>query len=173
MRGNVRRMTERFARRERNTLAEMLLAVGPDAPTLCDGWASRDLAAHLVLRERKPLAAAGIMLKSFAGHNKRVQDRLAAGDYARLVAKFREPAALSPARIGGLDEAMNFTEFFVHTEDVRRGTPGWTPRELPEAYVDALLDGVRRSARFQGRNLAGTIVVHAPGREPFTVGTGG
>lgn len=166
-------MNERFARRERNELADALLAAGPDAPTLCDGWASRDLAAHLVLRERKPLAAAGIMIKVFAGHNKRVQDRLAAGDYAQLVAKFRVPAALSPARIGSLDEAMNFTEYFVHTEDVRRGTPGWTPRELPEAYGDALLKGVRRSAGFQGRRLPGTIVVQAPGQEPFTVGTGG
>jgi uncharacterized protein (TIGR03085 family) len=166
-------MTERFASGERNVLAQTLLDAGPDAPTLCDGWKSRDLAAHLVLRERKPLAAAGIMLKPFAGLNRRVQDRLAARDYAALVAKFRVPAALSPARIGGLDEAMNFAEFFIHTEDVRRATPGWTPRELPGPFVDALFKGVRRSAQFQGRKLPGTIVVQAPGREPFTVGAGG
>jgi len=166
-------MTDRFAPGERNALAETLLAAGPDAPTLCDGWASRDLAAHLVLRERRPLAAAGIMLKPFAGYNRRVQDRLAAGDYAHLVARFRVPSAFSPARIGGLDEAMNVVEFFVHTEDVRRGTPGWTPRQLPKAFEDALLEKARGSARFQGRKLPATIVVQAPGEEPFTVGTGG
>src|SRR5437868_4661783 len=100
-------MAARFARDERATLAETLLAAGPDAPTLCAGWTTRDLAAHLVLRERKPLAAAGIVLKPFAGLNKRVQDRLAAGDYAALVATFRVPSPFGPARIGAVDEAMN------------------------------------------------------------------
>lgn len=165
-------MSERFAPGERNVLAQTLLAAGPDAPTLCDGWASRDLAAHLVLRERKPLAAAGIMLKPLAGLNKRVQDQLAAGDYAALVAKFRVPSAFSPARIGGLDEAMNFAEYFIHTEDVRRATPGWTPRELPEGFQEALFKSARKTAKFKGRKLPATIVVRAPGREPFTVGTG-
>src|SRR3954466_12386279 len=36
------------AKRERLLLADLLEAVGPEAPTLCEGWNSRDLAAHVV-----------------------------------------------------------------------------------------------------------------------------
>src|SRR5262249_52743320 len=36
---------------ERAELCDLLDELGPDAPTLLDGWTTRDLAAHLVLRE--------------------------------------------------------------------------------------------------------------------------
>ena len=45
---------------ERRRFADALLEVGPDAPTLCDGWSTRDLAAHVVLRDRRPDAAGGL-----------------------------------------------------------------------------------------------------------------
>ncbi len=45
------------ARAERAALADLMLEVGPDSPTLCGDWTTRDLAAHLVLRERRPEAA--------------------------------------------------------------------------------------------------------------------
>src|SRR5690606_24047731 len=44
-----RSMTE-HARAERHALADLLMAVGPDAPTLCAGWTTAHLAAHLVVR---------------------------------------------------------------------------------------------------------------------------
>ncbi len=48
-----------FAKRERLLLADLLETAGPDAPTLCEGWRTRDLAAHVVVRERRPDAAGG------------------------------------------------------------------------------------------------------------------
>src|SRR5882762_622635 len=36
---------------ERRELCDLFLELGPDAPTLCEGWTTLDLAAHLVLRE--------------------------------------------------------------------------------------------------------------------------
>ena len=48
-----------YSREERRALCELLDETGPDAPTLCEGWTTGDLAAHLVLRERRPDAAAG------------------------------------------------------------------------------------------------------------------
>ena len=42
------------AKRERLLLADLLETAGPDAPTLCEGWTTRDLAAHVVVRERRP-----------------------------------------------------------------------------------------------------------------------
>lgn len=48
---------------ERQGLSDLLLELGPDASTLCAGWDTVDLAVHLVVvRERKPLAAPGILL---------------------------------------------------------------------------------------------------------------
>jgi uncharacterized protein (TIGR03085 family) len=160
-----------FARSERAALADALLAAGPGAPTLCEGWATRDLAAHLVLREHRPDAAAGIMLDAVAGHTKKVQDRLAAGDYPALVDRVRRgPLLLRP-----FDEAMNVVEFFVHLEDVRRAAPGWTPREIPPPYARALAGRVKTSARMSARRFPARIEVSGPGVEPFKVNerTGG
>jgi hypothetical protein len=44
-------MTAPIDVRERLELCDLLLELGPDAPTLCEGWTTADLAAHLVLRE--------------------------------------------------------------------------------------------------------------------------
>ena len=157
-----------FARSERAAFADALLAAGPDAPTLCEGWATRDLAAHVVLRERRPDAAAGIMLKPVAGHTKKVQDGLAGGDYRALVAKVQAPPAW--LRLTGLDEAMNLVEYFIHLEDVRRAEPGWTPRELPADMTAALAKRVRTSARLSTRKFPARIAVRPTGAEAFTAG---
>ena len=47
------------AQDERQALCDLLADIGPDQPTLCTGWRTADLAAHLVLRERRPDAGAG------------------------------------------------------------------------------------------------------------------
>ena len=46
---------------------------GRTRPTLNEGWTTRDLAAHLVVRERRPDAAAGILLPPLRGHGERVR----------------------------------------------------------------------------------------------------
>src|SRR3954467_11066574 len=65
------------AQRERAALVETMRAAGPDAPTLCGDWTTRDLAAHLILRERRPDAAAGILISKLAGYTARKQRQLA------------------------------------------------------------------------------------------------
>jgi uncharacterized protein (TIGR03085 family) len=47
----------------------------------------------------------------------------------------------------GMDERANAVEFFVHHEDVRRGAPGWQPRELSGGESDMLWQRLRM-ARF-------------------------
>lgn len=114
----------RYARGERERLADLLAAAGPEAPTLCAGWTARDLAAHLVLRERRPDAAAGIRLGPLAGWTGRVQRGYARRPYGELLRMFRSgPPALSPFALPGADEAANLVEYFVHAEDVRRAGP--------------------------------------------------
>lgn len=166
-------MTKGYAAGERDALADTLLAVGPDAPTLCAGWTTRDLAAHLVLRERHFVAASGILLKPMAGINERVQRRLAGGDYAELVGQVRRSPWWTPFRIPAVEEAANITEMFVHHEDVRRAVPGWTRRPLAGGYAEALRKRLRPSAKFACRRFPATITVRIPGHDPFRIGAGG
>ena len=51
-----------FSDVQRHKLVHLLREVGPDAPTLCEGWTTLDLIIHLVIRENYPLAAAGMMV---------------------------------------------------------------------------------------------------------------
>jgi uncharacterized protein (TIGR03085 family) len=133
-----------FAQAERARLADLLEQVGADAPTLCTGWRARDLAAHVVLRERRPDAAVGIIVRPLAGHTRSVQDHLAGTPWPDLVATVR---SRSPLLVGPLDDLINSTEFFVHCEDVRRAQPGW--ELLPD---DPRRDGVLwRVLRSRGR----------------------
>jgi uncharacterized protein (TIGR03085 family) len=127
-----------YARDERLALAAMLDKAGPDADTLCQGWRAADLAAHLVLRERRPDAGAGIMGGPLAGHTRRVQRAMVAKTpYPLLVETLRNgPPRYSLFGIPGADERLNFAEFFVHHEDVRRAQPGWEPRELEQAATE-------------------------------------
>ena len=56
----ARRMTRALlARRERAALCDLALVLGEDAPTLCGAWTAKDLVAHLLVRERSPLAVSG------------------------------------------------------------------------------------------------------------------
>ncbi|RQX24838.1 TIGR03085 family protein, partial [Micromonospora chalcea] len=72
----------RYARTEREALADLMLELGPDAPTVNEGWTTRDLAAHLLVRERRPDAAGGILLPPLRGYGESVRRRIAAGPYA-------------------------------------------------------------------------------------------
>jgi uncharacterized protein (TIGR03085 family) len=129
-----------YARDERAALCTLLDETGPDAPTLCEGWQTRDLAAHLVLRERRPDAAAGVIGGPFAGHARRVQQTLASRTpYPRLVQQIRTgPPVLSFFGIPGMDERANLVEYFVHHEDVRRAADGWHQRDVSPGLTEAL-----------------------------------
>lgn len=120
------------ARDERTALCDLLAELGPDQPTLCAGWQTGDLAAHLVLRERRPDAGAGVLGGPLAGYTRRVQDRLLARTpFPRLVDMIRTgPPRLSLFALPGMDERANLVEYFVHHEDVRRAQPSWQPRTI-------------------------------------------
>jgi len=127
----------------RAALAESLLAAGPDAPTLCEGWSARHLAAHLVLREHSVWAAGIPGGPLNAGMERRLEqmaERAAnPADFAALVRRFAAgPGRLSPFSLPGVDRAANLLEYFVHTEDVRRAREQWAPRALETEYEDAL-----------------------------------
>ncbi|MFE7777419.1 TIGR03085 family metal-binding protein [Streptomyces sp. NPDC057445] len=151
------------AKRERLLLADLLEATGADAPTLCEGWNTRDLAAHTVVRERRPDAAAGILLSPLRGRLERVQAEFAAKPYAELIQLIRTgPPKLSPYAIKQVDEGANTVEFYVHTEDVRRAQRDWTPRELDPVFADVLWSRLEKAARLLGRKSPVGVVLRRP-----------
>jgi len=121
-------------------LCAVLDESGPQAPTLCAGWLTADLAAHLVLRERRPDAAFGILGGPLSGYTDRVRRRMTARTpYPLLVETIRTgPPRLSVYGIPGVDAKLNLAEFFVHHEDVRRAQPDWTPRTLDPRLTDLI-----------------------------------
>lgn len=160
-----------YSREERLALCDLLDATGPEAPTLCEGWLTRDLAAHLVLRERRPDAAAGVLGGPVAGYTALVQRRLGQRlTYPQLVAAFRDgPPRLSAFSLPGVDEKVNTVEYFVHHEDVRRAQPEWEPRDISEGLAAALW-GRLRSARFLMRKApVGIELARDDGDGPYRV----
>jgi len=162
-----------FAETERAALVDALRSVPPDAPTLCAGWTARDLAAHLVVRERRPDASPGIVVPALRGRMERVRSGYARRPYPELIELIASgPPWTSPFAWPGVDAALNFTEHLIHTEDVRRGGRGWTPRELPAAEQQAVWTVLQRRARLFFRAAAVTVVLVDPDGARTQVGSG-
>jgi uncharacterized protein (TIGR03085 family) len=155
----------KFARDERIGLCDTFLAVGPDAPTLCGDWTTRDLAAHLVVREGRPDAAAGMFLPMLASHLESVQRTTAALPWEQLVEKVRSgPPRLSPFALPGVDEKANLSEYFIHHEDVlRAGDHGDARRSLSDEEQTALWELLPRIARMTMRNVRTGVVADCAG----------
>jgi uncharacterized protein (TIGR03085 family) len=151
------------AQRERLLLADLLERSGPDAPTLCEGWTTREMAAHLVVRERRGDAAAGTLVPRLADRLVRVRAEYAAKPYDELIHLIRTgPPRLSPFALKQFDEAANTVEFFVHSEDVRRAAPDWTPRTIDPVFADALWRRLEQGARVLGRRSPVGLVLRCP-----------
>lgn len=151
------------AQRERLLFADLLERSGPDAPTLCPGWTTRELAAHVVVRERRGDAAAGALIPMLADRLDRVRREYAGKPYEELIRLIRTgPPRLSPFSVKQLDEATNTVEFYVHAEDVRRAAPDWTPRPIDPVFADALWTRLERIARLLGRRCPVGLVLRRP-----------
>ncbi len=169
-------MSSSPAQLERGHLADALEAAGPDAPTLCAGWTSRDLAAHLVARERRPDSTPGLLLRPLSGWTERVRRRYAARPYAELVDLVRSgPPRTSPFAVPGVDRVVNLTEHFVHTEDVVRGAltgaPA-APRVLGPGVDDALWGVLRARGRVMLGRAGVSVVLATPDGREHPVGSG-
>lgn len=161
------------AQRERAALVETMREVGPDAPTLCGDWTTRDLAAHLVVRERRLDATPGIMVPALAGYTDRVQRQTAQGsEWEELLDKVASgPPLYSPFKL--LDPVANMGEMYIHHEDVRRARSGWEPRPLDDATVTALTRSLPLMARMTLAKAPARLALKTPqGKTLATVGKG-
>ncbi len=157
-----------LAQQERNTLCDLFVVRGSDAPTLCEGWLTADLAAHLVVRERRPDSGPGLVWPPLAGYTDKV--RRAVRDrtpWEKLIETVRRgpPLLLRP-----FDGPMNTVEFFIHVEDVRRAQDGWEPRPISPELADALWARVGPGG--MAKRVPAAIVITSPGRADKERGTG-
>ena len=149
---------------ERLHLEETLRAADPLAPTLCEGWQVRHLAAHLYLRRHQPWRAFSQGDGSvFATLAEEAKDP---ARYAELLEEFSAPVPrISPMALadGPLGPATNTTEYVIHHEDVRRGAGPVPARTLPGEHSDKLFDAVAQFARLALRGLEVGVVLAVPG----------
>jgi uncharacterized protein (TIGR03085 family) len=161
------------AQRERAALVDTMRSVGPDAPTLCEGWETRDLAAHLVIREYRADAAPGILIPFFAGHTEKVQNAVAAKtEWDALLDKVASgPPLYSPLKL--LDPVANIGEMFIHHEDVRRAQPNWAPRILEPKLAKSLRRTLPLMARMTLAKVPGRVALRIPeGKTVLIAGSG-
>lgn len=133
------------AREERALLCDLALEVGGSAPTLCGDWDVKELVAHLLVRERSPLGAPGILIPQLESLTEREMHRAARASLTTLVGKLR--TARSPLALPGVDQLVNTLEYFVHHEDIRRAQHDWEPRPLDRRTTDALWRAIGTNGR--------------------------
>ena len=159
-----------FVDRERSALADLMAKLGPDAATCCGGWTTAHLAAHLVVRDRRPDAMAGYTIEA-TGHGgplvawaHRAEDHLrTTTPYATVVDRVRSgPPVWLPMAWPPVAQAINTTEFAIHHEDVRRAQPDWTPRTLSPADQDTLWSAAGLYAR-RGAGRRGVVLRRTDG----------
>ena len=164
-----------LATEERDGICDTLIELGPDQPTLCVGWTTRDMIAHLVIRERRPDVAVGILVRPFSGHMSNVMAQIAEQPFDELIATFRSgPPWWTIYAIPGVGDRANMSEFYVHHEDIRRAQPDWQPRPTDVHREDALWGGLTNP---MGRSavpalLGGGVVLRAAGRRDVVVKKG-
>ncbi len=156
-----------LAQTERAALADLFAELGPDQPTLCEGWDTDDLLAHLLIRERQVFAAVGTWITPLAGLTARVSARYKQRPWTEQIELYRSgPPGFSPFSWGSLDEKANGMEMFIHHEDARRGQPDWEPRILDQATRDELVRMLGSALVLRGLRKIGVPVTARLTDEP-------
>lgn len=158
---------------ERAALSDLLDELGPDEPTLCEGWTTRDLLAHLLVRERRPDAAVGIIVPLLAKRTNQVMASIAEKPFDDMVEQFRSgPPLWSPFAVPMLGDKANCVEFFVHHEDVRRAQPSWEVRADDAARDDAMWKVLKMMGRLMYRRSPVGVTLRSTGRTDLVVKKG-
>ena len=140
--------------------------LGPDAPTLCEGWTTRDLAAHLWVRENRLDAAAGLFLSPLASHLDEVTAQVLERDFDDLVDGWgRGAGKINPFRY--LDPLINGAEHFVHHEDIRRANGRTEERDFSQAVLKQLHTQLKRMAPGMLAKSAMPVVLEPVGFQPL------
>ncbi|NEA33042.1 TIGR03085 family metal-binding protein [Streptomyces sp. SID13031] len=153
-----------YSKVERLALCDLFDQVGPDQPTLCEGWTTHDLAVHLYVRESDPIASPGIMIAALADTTaRRMEHAKTKYSFTEIVDKVRNgPPGFSIYSFPGLGHNLNTTEYFVHHEDARRAVEGFTVRELPAEQQHGLWRAVKFTVKTMTRKAPTGLVLRLP-----------
>lgn len=145
---------------ERSALADSLVAVGPQAPTVCGDWTAFDLAAHVVAAERaagipafciRTLAARGVQFSPRTEVARWVIRRQRRIGYHALIARLRQPSPrllLAPKMV-----TFSLFEVWTHHDDLT------TANELAHDVPEYLAEAIPWLVRYQTRRLPTTRLV--------------
>ncbi|MBP8880840.1 MAG: TIGR03085 family protein [Dermatophilaceae bacterium] len=152
-----------YAQAERHALCDLMLRLGPDAPTLCHPWRTRELAAHLRIRETRPDLAIGMLIKPLEGRLDSATESMAQGDFEALVTDVRNgPPKWTPAKLSLIDQAINAMEFFIHHEDVLRAQPDWRPRVLTPGHEVTVWGALVQASMLLYRRAEVGVILETP-----------
>lgn len=154
---------DKLARTERLRLVSAARLAGPEAPTLCEGWTTRDLATHLVIRERHPVAALGIFNSRFTGRLEGAEKSYETMPYSTLLGLVASPPAWHPGGWPGVETATNTAEYLVHHEDIRRAQIEWMPRRLSLAENKEVWSQCRLALLPFAAKLKNRVEIVSPG----------
>ena len=165
-----------YAHYERAALCESALRLGPQAPTLCEGWSVRDLMAHIAMRDRRPEAVgviAGGRLGDWAEHTR---SRYTLRPFEDLVDMVRTgPHELSPFRLPKVGD-INLQEFFIHHEDMLRGSlpeaDASRVRVISDAEQEALYRALAFGAPLLTHGVKARVAAWCPGMTPLQLSSG-
>lgn len=159
--------------KERAEMCDSFEKVGPDAPTLCEGWNTRDLLAHLLVRERRPDAAAGIIVPFLRKHTAEVTEAFKSEAWEKMIKTFRDgPPLLSVWSIPVVGDKANLAEFFIHHEDIRRAQLEWEPRADNPELDDALWKPFKLMGRMLFRKSPVGVTLRSAGRSDIVAKNG-
>lgn len=154
---------------EREALCDLFEHTGPTAATILPGWAAEDLLAHLLVRERQPLASPGILISPLAKITDAAMRGYADKPWAKRIELLRSgPPLWSAFRLAPVDERANLVEFVVHNADLARAQPGWRPRPTSPELEEALWSALRLMGRVMYRHSPVGVVLRHPTRERST-----
>ena len=165
-------MIKSIVSEERLALCDLLESLDPYHPTLCDGWTVSHLVAHLVIRERRPIAALGLIIPGrLVNRLAKLTSRWASEiPFHQLIEKVRNGP---PAPLRLIDGPMNLIEYFVHHEDVRRAVEGWSARDNVIDLNNLLWERQEKMARLLTRRLNNLdLTLERPTGESIRIGSG-
>lgn len=170
------------ARDERHALSATLRQAGPDAATLCGDWTTKQLAAHLALRERSLVEMAGRLpigpVQRYAESGMRAF--AARMPFETLVDRVESGPSWHDLPVGAVwslppvRERANLLEYLVHHEDVRRVAPApqWAPRPMPVPFLEAVWKRLPVAARLTARTLSPAVRMVWPSYGSINAGRG-
>ena len=123
-----------------------------DTPSLCDGWAVRDVLGHMGLGHTTPMPAMLARIGRYAFNVTRASftesRTLFAGKNADEIRRFWDEVMVAQHPKRGISKLIpaksGFLDHLVHNQDIRR--PAGKPRTIPEARLHRALQLVRTEA---------------------------